>query len=86
MQHDKAMSEFHKYSIAPNMEVITFLVNNGIEFAFVNDAQKNRMRVFFIATDEIANTIHEFTGWHCVDESDGWSFDKWNTFSKFNLL
>ena len=80
------MSKFCKYSCTPNRDVITFLVNNGIEFVYVKDEQKNRMRVFFIATTEIVKTVNEFTSFRCVDETDGWSFDNWETFHKFNLL
>lgn len=74
--------ERNKYSIAANPGVITFLVNNGINFVCRKGFQSQRRRVFFIATQEQVETLTEMTGWHASGENDGWDFDGWNAIEK----
>lgn len=80
------MAKFKKYSCNASDELVVLLVHNGIEFSFKRGLQTQRMRVFFIASVEMENIIREFTHFYCTDESDGWDFDNWEMFNKFNLL
>lgn len=74
--------ERHKYSVAANPDVITYLVNNSIWFVFAKGIQRQRRRVYFIATTEQVETLTKLTGWHVDDEDDGWDFDGWNAIER----
>lgn len=74
--------EINKYSISPNPNVIAFLVNNGIPFVFRKGIQSQRRRIYFIASQERAETLTQMTGWHASDENDGWDFEGWNAIER----
>lgn len=72
----------NKYSISANPDVITFLVNNGINFVCRKGFQSQRRRIFFIASEEQVKTLTEMTGWHASDENDGWDFEGWSAIER----
>lgn len=66
-----------KYSASANIEVITLLLNNGVNFIVKRRKLSATRRLFFLATDKKIAVLQSMTCWHLVEEDDDMDFDNW---------